>query len=156
MVRFLCNQPLMKRLRQMKCRFWIVTLSRLTDLIAQSIHTSHTFYFCGLFRSWGKCWRTLMSTTTLSINSLPRYRTTKFFTVSFLICAAASEGCKWRTQWRCQAHKGGSRQLDQSDILSDNTPQPEATRQSWSSEWYCWSLVMSHWTFMEWRWVCDH
>ena len=67
-----------------------------------------------------------------------------------LIYSAASKGCKWCTQRRCQAHKGGSRQLDQSNILSNNSPQPEATRWPWSSKWHHRSPVMSNWTFLGW------
>ena len=67
-----------------------------------------------------------------------------------LIYYTASKGCKWCTQWWRQAHKGRSRQLDQSNILPSISPQPEATRWPWSSKQYHRSLVMSNWTFLGW------
>jgi len=85
------------------------------------------------------------------IVSLPRYECSSSHVSLFrLINGPASKGCKWCTQWRCQAHKGGSCQLDQSNILSNNSSQREATRWPWSSEWHHRSLVMPNWTFLGW------
>lgn len=67
-----------------------------------------------------------------------------------LMYPAASKGCEWCTQWRCQAHKRGGCQLDQSNTLPNNSPQPEATRWPWSSKWYHRPFVVSNRTFLGW------
>ena len=70
--------------------------------------------------------------------------------------STASKGRIWCVQWRCQTRKGGNHQLDQSDTLSNNTPQCEATRWLWSSEWHHRSLIVPYRTFMGWYWVVHY